>query len=120
MKCVRKTIRKYYKINTFNFIDFNTLQEFTVPANCTSIKVDCVAAPGRASGSQGSSFGYGGRVQTTLAVTPGQILYFFVGSRSGTSATYNASDIRTDNTGVLDSTSLQSRLVVAGGGGSHY
>lgn len=30
---------------------------------------------------------------------------------------YNASDIRTNNAGILDASSLQSRLVVAGGAG---
>jgi hypothetical protein len=59
-------------------------------------------------------------VQCVLPVTVGQTLYFYVGATNSdfNVPEYNASDIRTDNTGVTDSTSLSSRLVVAGGGGS--
>lgn len=111
LPCEKHT--RYIKIRTFNPSD--SLQEFTVPANATSIEVDCIAPSGNA-GVGGA--GYGGRVKCTLAVTAGQKLYFYVGSAGTGAPVYNASDIRTNKNGVTDTTSLQSRLVVAGGGGN--
>lgn len=121
MKFLRKVNRRYYKIIEYSYIDDSTLQYFEVPASVTSIKIDCIAPSGNnAAGAAATYRGYGGRVKTTLSTTPGQILYFFVGRMNPSSGTaaYNASDVRTDNTGVLDDTSLHSRLIVAGGGGS--
>jgi hypothetical protein len=109
---------------------------FTVPAGVTSINVDVAgAAGGQASIYYGQYLGgntppKGGRVQATLSVTPGQILYLNIGGEGsiGTGGGYNgggtgtsdgywtggggggASDIRTSN-------DLTSRIIVAGGGG---
>lgn len=96
---------------TFN--PSGNFQTYVVPKGVTKLQVNCVAAKGNGSG-------YGGRVQCVLSVTPGQTLYLAVGS-ANTSAgtpTYNASDIRTNNAGITNTTSLRSRLVVAGGGGN--
>lgn len=93
----------YFKTRTFEASD--TLQTFTVPSTCTYIDIDCTGA---------GSGNKGGRVQCRLKVTPNQTLYLAVAT---TSNPYNATDIRTDGTGLTDETSLQSRLVVAGGGG---
>jgi hypothetical protein len=69
-------------------------QTYTVPNDCTNLIVDCIgAAGGKGTYSNGSSsssttaFGNakGGRVQCNLTVTPGQILYLYVGGK-GTSA----------------------------------
>lgn len=118
MKMYRElTSRKYYKYLSHTFVPSTTLQSFTVPSTTTKLIVDCVASKGADATGAG---GNGGRVQCTLPVTPSSTLYFYVGAIPADPhvAAYNASDIRTDNTDVLDSTSLSSRLVVAGAGGS--
>ena len=119
MKAVLNRTYSYFKRVTQTFNTSASFQEYTVPQGVTEIEVDCVASKG-ADGSGTGKGGYGGRVQCHLQVTPGQTLYFYVGAiaSSNTTAEYNASDIRTDNTGVTNSTSLNSRLLVAGGGGS--
>lgn len=94
-----------------------SLASYTVPSYVHKIRVDCVASRGfngRANG------GKGGRVQCVMDVTPNQVLYITVGSIPSSVRTpeYNASDIRTNNSGITNSTSLSSRLLVAGGGGS--
>ncbi len=110
-----------------------TQQTWQVPAGVTSIQVDVMGAQG---GSASAGGGLGGRVQATLAVTPGSTLYIYIGGQgawsgytgvggwngggdSGTSVGYlnrcsgggGASDIRI---GGID---LGSRVAVAGGGG---
>lgn len=110
--------RVYYKSHTQTFNASSNFQSFTVPATTTKLIVDCVASRGANNGSIAG--GSGGRVQCTLEVIPNSTLYFYVGDipNNYITQTYNASDIRTDNTGVIDNTSLSSRLIVAGGGGS--
>jgi hypothetical protein len=99
------------------------VQTYTVPAGITSLSVDMAGAAG------GSSYiaagGMGGRLQATLAVTPGQVLTIYVGGAGTTAGGYNgggsapydygtgggASDIRTGGT------ALANRVLVAGGGG---
>ena len=105
-KITKQSTRKYYKKTTFNASDI--LQTYTVPSGVTSLIVDCVASRG------GESGGKGGRIQCVLSVTAGQTLYVMVGSQDNA---YNAADIRTNNAGITDETSLNSRLIVAGGGG---
>ena len=97
------------------FTPSSEIQAFTIPAGTHKVHIDCVASKGRDGRAIG---GKGGRVQCDLSVSSGQTLYIMVGDipTDGT-AQYNASDIRTNNAGVLDTTSLQSRLIVAGGGG---
>lgn len=109
--------RKYYKNMTQTFTPSGAFQEFVVPATTTRLHVECVASKGCDRSIPGAN---GGKVECNLPVTPSSTLYFVVGDipSDPAVATYNASDIRTDNTGILDSTSLSSRLVVAGGGGS--
>ena len=94
-----------------------SLAQYVVPSWVSKINVDCVGSAGFDTNTPGK----GGRVQCDLTVIPGQILYITVGARpsSRNIASYNASDIRTNNTGVTNTTSLNSRLVVAGGGGSY-
>lgn len=107
-----------FKSQTITFTAQNALQEFIVPRGCTKLQVDCVASKGM-NGNYANG-GNGGRVQCVLSVTPLQTLYIMVGiiPTAMHNSTYNASDIRTDNTGITNTTSLNSRLVVAGGGGS--
>ncbi|NCI48283.1 HYR domain-containing protein, partial [Sediminibacterium roseum] len=112
---------------------------FTVPAGVTSINVDMSGAAG---GPAYYYYGYyqygdngqkGGRVQATMSVTPGQVLYLNIGGQgtqynggyNGGAPGYNdgyywyfgggggATDIRTN------ASDLNSRLIVAGGAGGN-
>lgn len=115
---------------TYNYT--GAVQTYTVPACVTSITVDVYGAQG-GNASVGGTGGLGGYVTGTLPVTPGDVLYIYVGGQNG----YNgggdggqdgntvfsgspgalapsgggASDIRIGGITVND------RVVVAGGGG---
>lgn len=93
------------------------IQTYVVAKGVKKLLVDCVAAQGTSNNTSG---GKGGRVQTTLKVKPGQLLYIYVGGvmPDYAVASYNASDIRTNNTGITDRDSLLSRIIVAGAGGN--
>ena len=80
---------------------------WVVPAGIRKIAVDCVAASGNGGGA-------GGRVRCVLSVEPQTVLYLVVGKVPANwyVAEYNASDVRTT------ADDLNSRLIVAGGGGS--
>lgn len=101
------------------------MQTFTVPSGVFSINVDARGAAGGTATS--GTGGLGGRVQATLAVTPGQVLNIFVGGTTtsttggynggGSASNFNmrggggATDIRTGGT------ALANRILVAAGGG---
>src|SRR5262245_40404156 len=56
------------------------VQTYTVPCGVTSIAVDMAGA----AGGMAPGFAYGnagGRVRATIAVTPGQVLYVYVGQQ---------------------------------------
>lgn len=107
-------VYQFHRELTFN--PSSGLQTYKVPSWVSKIHVDCVASSGYNST---DSNGKGGRVQCDLPVTGGQTLYIMVGGQPSSNAVqYNASDIRTNNAGVTNTTSLQSRLLVAGGGGT--
>jgi len=120
---------------TFNYS--GGAQQFTVPAGVTSIQVD---ASGGRGGYEDETYGYGtpgkgGRVQAAMQVTPGQVLYVYVGQRGygrnlsgGVNSAYNGggyvnntvyqvggggggTDIR------IGGQNLSNRVLVAGGGG---
>lgn len=120
MKAVADLTRRYFKRGNFRYDVSSNFQSFTVPEGCTSINVECVASKGADVSGSGGNGGNGGKVTCALSVTQGQTLYIMVGAIPSSSATasYNASDIRTNNAGITDTTSLNSRLIVAGGGGS--
>ncbi len=107
-------------------------QSYTVPVGVYSIGLDASGGQGGANGGGGGApGGLGGRVQTTLAVTPGEVLKIYVGGAGGTApggsggAGYNGggsgaafnggggggTDIRRGGNASTD------RIVVAGGGG---
>ena len=111
---------------TFNFT--GSAQTYTIPANVTSINVDVMGAQGGGSlpNPGNNPGGLGGRVQTTLSVTPGEVLNIYVGgSTNSNTGGWNgggdgssngaggggASDIR------IGGNTLASRVVTAGGGG---
>lgn len=102
------------------FYPTGAIQSFIVPQGVTKLHVVCVASKGKDSLMTPSVLGgNGGRVECDLTVTSGQTLYFVVGDIPYENNTlYNASDIRTNNAGITNTTSLNSRLVVAGGGGN--
>ncbi len=121
-------------IITFDYT--GVVQTWTVPAGVTSIMVDAYGAGGGISYNGGIP-GYGGRVNTTLAVTPGEVLNIYVGGagtpglfQGGIAAGgYNgggngarpicctggggggSTDIR------ISGNALANRVVIAGGGG---
>ena len=115
--------------STFNYT--GAAQTWTVPSGVTSIVVDAAGGSG-GNGSTGNG-GLGGRIQTSVNVTPSEVLSIYVAGAGGTnndsagfngggsndSLNYNsyigggggASDIRQGGTTLLN------RIVVAGGGG---
>jgi hypothetical protein len=107
---------------TFSFT--GNSQTFTVPSCVSTIQVDAYGAQGGSGNSINQN--YGGRVQATLQVTPGETLTIFVGGQGGSGAGgFNgggagdaggfggggATDIRR---GIG---TLNDRILVAGGGG---
>jgi len=111
-------------------------QTWTVPAGVTSVQIECWGAEGGTSAS-----GKGGYAKGTLAVTPGQILYIYVGQAGalgagsglqfapitfnggGRGTTYNGTEGGGSGGGASDvrtSTALSTRVIVAGGGGGGY
>ena len=115
-------------------------QTFTVPACVTSITVDAYGAQGGISAYSGTSVpGNGGRVQATLAVNPGDVLYLYVGGKGGDQPISNAGGFNGGGTGGakgntgsypyggggggatdirINSSNLVDRILVAGGGGA--
>ncbi len=115
------------------------MQPWTVPAGVTSIIVDALGANGGLD-NNGITFdtaGRGGRVQATLAVTPGQVLNIFVGGQGndGTPAVAGSGGYNGGGSGVnvygsfsggggggatdirIGGIALADRVIVAGGGG---
>jgi hypothetical protein len=110
-------------------------QTFTVPAGVTSIQVQATGAPG---GSFADSGGFGDYVTSTLSVIPGEVLYVEVGGpgasvqgddviggaggfNGGAQGGSGTGDVGAGGGGATDvrtePNSLDSRLLVAGGGG---
>ena len=67
---------------TFTFTFTGGVQTFVVPAGVTLLQVDVFGAQG---GQGDASGGKGGRVETTIAVTPGETLSLIVGGAGGNS-----------------------------------
>ena len=111
-----------------------SFQRFVVPENITNLIIDCYGAQGGIGKKFSNSYaGLGGYISSQITVTPGQILYVYVGGQGQfeTLGGYNgggharlgggidscdtsgggASDVR------LFLHDISSRLVVAGGGG---
>jgi hypothetical protein len=69
-----------------------TVQTYTVPAGVTQVGFDVIGAVGGRNQQNYSRGGYGGRVSGNLNVTPGQVLYLYVGQKGkdgGACCTYN-------------------------------
>ena len=115
---------------TFSFT--GAVQTWVVPAGVTSVTVDARGASGLTT--IAGTGGRGGRVQATLAVTPGQTLNLYVGGAGTgcntggwngggvTSCVYAGSTYQGAGGGATDirvaGTALANRVLVAGGGGS--
>ena len=113
--------------NLFSQITFSTPggpYTYTVPMGTSSLTIDMAGAQGANFGA--SHGGMGGRVQATLAVSGGEVVYIYVGGTgSGTTGGANgggngygsgaggggASDIR------IGGTALSNRVLAAAGGG---
>lgn len=106
----------------FNYTGY--LQEYIVPIGVKKMQINCVGAVGAKP--TGKYFGNkrdagnGGKVECILSVASKQILYIYVGKEPSDIKTpeYNASDVRTSNTDLLSEEGLNSRIIVAGGGGN--
>jgi hypothetical protein len=122
-----------------SFAYTGAVQVYTVPLGVTSLLVDAYGAQGGGSQPRSTTVAgaNGARVQATLAVTPGQRLFIYVGGAGGSapassSGGYNgggrgapagfsipagggggATDVRTSDSG----TAYTNRLLVAAGGG---
>jgi hypothetical protein len=113
-----------------------SVQTFTVPAGVTSISVDAYGASGTTSipGYGGNDYlGKGGRVQTNLTVTPGEVLNIYVGGTFNYTGLVSQSNMGGWNGGGneggngfagggatdirIGGTSLSDRVIVSGGGG---
>jgi hypothetical protein len=97
------------------------MQQVVIPAGVTQVTVNTFGAQGIGLG--GFAPGNGGRAQGVLTVTPGQILYVYVGGNNGFNGGGagqgganggGASDVRTGGT------ALANRVIVAGGGGGAH
>ncbi len=119
------TWSSFAQTTTLNYT--GSAQTFTVGSGVNFLAIDMAGAQG-GNGCNSTSYpgGKGGRLQCTLAVTPGQVLTIYVGGVGGyTGAGYNgggtgsssgaggggASDIR------MNGTTTANRVLVAGGGG---
>jgi len=114
------------------------VQIFTVPLN-TTYKIECWGASG---GDANIGYGCGGYVSGDISLTKNQVLYVYIGQRGNDidqySSTYmfngggyanivvatycgacggGATDIRTTNGDWDNPSSLDSRIIIAGGGG---
>lgn len=130
-----QAVKKIYKGSTLVWqlydptpVRFNytgNFQTYVVPTGVGHLRFEVVAARGMATTSTNIvAPGKGGKVTGILTVSQNQKLYIYVGGTGTTSGSaistpvYNASDIRTSNEGITNTTSLQHRLIVAGGGGN--
>ena len=100
----------------------DSIQTYNIPEGYTKFRVDCVGAAGFNTGDS-ERIANGGRVQCTLTIAGITQMFIVAGKQPASPSlildpTYNASDIRTNNSGVTNTTSLQSRLIVAGGAGN--
>lgn len=123
---------------TVTFGYTGSVQSFSIGAGVTSVTVDAIGANGGNGYQTGCAAGKGGRVQCTMAVTPGTILYVYVGGKgldgtsscSGQAGGYNGGGNNGPSTAYAGSgggassvssssviTTYTSRVVVAGGGG---
>jgi hypothetical protein len=124
LELTRQAISPSTTSTTFSYTGAS--QNYLVPTGVTTITVDVKGASG--GGEEGDDGGRGGRVQTTLSVTPGETLTVRVagaGTDSGTGGyngggnggTVTSGTRGAGGGGASDIRRAADRLVVAGGGG---
>lgn len=103
---------------TYAFNYTGAMVTFTVPPCVNSLKIKCYGAQGRFAGNP-SSLGDG--VQGVITVTPGDIFYLTVGGVNGYNGGGSTNYFGFNGGGAADvrygGTSLNHRILVAGGGG---
>lgn len=125
MQRVLSTVATPIGVNA-SFAYTGNVQEFNVPINVNEILIDACGASGNNIYYNGG--GNGGFIQTNITVTPSSKLLLFIG---GSSSGWNGGGICTSPymqscvngggaTDVRTGVSLNTRLMVAGGGGSAY
>ena len=117
-------------VGAVNYTYTGAMQTFTVPAGVTQLTIDVKGAQG--GGNATVIGGLGGRVQSVLSVTPGQVYNIFVGGQGDPTGTagYNGGGtgiggtLATPGSGGGGATdirfggiTLANRILVAGGGG---
>lgn len=121
-------------LRSLTFSYTGSAQTWTVPPGVTELVVDIAGAAGGDEYAPGNTIAKGGRVQGTLAVSPGDVFRIYVGGQGGTAtnsttgtAGWNgggtggtgagggggATDLRVNGTALTD------RVVVAGGAGGN-
>jgi hypothetical protein len=123
----------------YTFTCTSKMQNITVPDGYNYMYVDMTGAAGGGGGTGGIP-GYGARVQSYFAVTPGTILHINVGCRgsdcgttvgyipggyNGGGSSYGSSTFFSTGGGGgtdirIGGLQLQNRIIVAGGGGGYY
>lgn len=115
---LEKYLSEIESLKLFNTTLFDTVgvHLYKVPLGTIRLDVEVVAAQGQ---NYTTSGGKGGLVSCTLKVSPGQLLYCYVGGvpNGRSTAQYNASDIRTEYDSPTGNT-LNNRIVTAGAGGN--
>lgn len=107
---------------TFNYT--GSVQTYTVPPGVTEINIEAYGAQGADHGN--SSGGLGGLMSGDLSVTPGEILFIYVGGQYGFNGGGAAGGAGDDSAGVIGGgasdvrqtgTAFTDRIIVGGGGG---
>jgi hypothetical protein len=99
------------------------MQTFTVPPCVSVLSIEAFGASGQSVTTSGvvNRGGWGGRVRAVYPVTPGQVLYLFVGGTDGYNGGGNGALYGGNGGGATDvrigDTALTGRILVAGGGG---
>ena len=103
---------------TFNFV--GQAQTWVVPSQVTSITINALGAQGGGNPSAPSTAGgKGGRVQTTLSVTPGETLVIYVGGKGGDLMGPNTAGVGGFNGGAAGGIdNVDANAPAAGGGGA--
>ncbi len=105
----------FAQTTTFNYT--GAMQTYTVAAGVFSLSVDCRGAQGGNYPGFGSG-GNGGRVQCTLAVTPGEVLYIYVGQQGPNGGTGSVPPGGSNSGGGANGGAGSSSIGGAAGGGS--
>lgn len=100
-------------VSSTTFTYTGSIEIFEVPQDINSMDFDLAGA-----GSSGGSGGYGGRVKGTLSVSPGDILYLYVGGSNGwNGGGLPGCGVAKTGGGATEIRISSQRIIVGGGGG---